>query len=107
MPAHELHAVFPRGRHHPLRFVQVNRHRLFHDDVFAGASGEQRVLTVQMVGSGDPHDIDVGIGAQPLDSVVRVSIKRAPKGSPRLFADVGGRNHLELRHLAQCFQHCL
>jgi len=47
--------------HHLQKLLGVHGHRLFADDVLAGAHGGNRILRVKIVRRGHQHDVDGGI----------------------------------------------
>lgn len=69
----DLHhpAVAPRRLDHSAAFVDRNRQRLLHVDVFAGVAGVDRLDRVPVIGGGD-HDC---IKIVPVDQAAEILVR--------------------------------
>jgi hypothetical protein len=105
MPLEELHAVFPGGGDHAVAFAQVHRHGFLADHMLAVTGGTDGMLGMQRVGGGNPHRVDVVLGAELGDRGIGRAIMGLCEGIARLGPDVGTARQLVGRPFAKGGQH--
>jgi hypothetical protein len=81
-PDDDLHASGVGGGLHRAASGQVERHRLFHQDVLAGLRRGDRQLGVGLVGSGDVDEFDLRVGEEPGSGLVGPPTELGGEGGP-------------------------
>jgi hypothetical protein len=91
---------------HRLGFFEIQRHWLLDHDVLAVVRGQNRVLRMEAVGTGDPHGFQVRVLAHRFGRLVdaRVGVALLEAGT-RLRIDVGAGEQLQLGHRVHRRQH--